>query len=97
MIVAQHWAFEVWRVRQEIDRFRPRRPPTEAEALPRPSADRARQVAKAFRRSTGVGSDRRTPREAANLSDALLEVIIDFGMRCEELGGWPDVITDSLV
>eukprot|EP00959_Pyramimonas_sp_CCMP1952_P460175 9479433-Pyramimonas_sp.AAC.2 len=45
----------------------------------------------------GVGSDRFNPRQTADLSDHLLEAVIDFGMECEELGGWPDVITDSLL
>ena len=34
------------------------------------------------------------PRKAAGLSDAMLEAIIDFGVKCEELGGWPDEVTD---
>jgi hypothetical protein len=59
-------------------------------ALPRPSIDSFRRVARRFKPWTGVGADLIQPSAFAWLSDSLVEFIIDLFLDVESLGRWPE-------
>ncbi len=65
--------------------------------LPRPTVKEVRAVARRFRRKTGQGADRLSPRDLADLDDAVLEVIIELMTCCEALGTIPDALALVIV
>ncbi len=65
--------------------------------LPRPTVAQVRATARRFRKDTGQGADRISPRDIGELDDTSLEVFIEIMLCCEMLGSVPALLALVIV